>query len=230
MGFRSSLAAVLASVLFAGAWAACDQLGGFGVGGSSAVAGVLAIVAFALTLLLTRSDSPGVGRLRSERAKPNGLRGPVGAPLPNVYAEPDARPGGLEHGLPETHGTTAKAREAPTGEYTGTLVTQQVQFIVDGAGMQVRGKRKTIGGEVWEEYLRIQWSAVTAIGFAIERYDPVVALYAWAAVGRPAHVTDSRLLSHSEWAELAELIAGATRGRLTLDPASRRNPRSVWPE
>lgn len=228
MGFRSSLAAVLASVLFAGAWAACDELGGFGAGGSSAVAGALAIVAFALTLWLTRSDSLGVGRIQPERAKANELRRPVGAPLPKVFVEPAARPGGLEHGLPQTRRTRPKAREAPTGKHTGTLVTRQVQFIVDGAEMQVRGKRKTIGGEVWEEYLRIQWSAVTAIGFAVERYDSIVALYAWA--GRPAHVTDSRLLSHSEWAQLAELIAEATRGRLTLDLASRHNPRSVWPE
>jgi len=208
----------------------CDQLAGLGVGGSSAVAGVWAIVAFGLTLWLTRPDCPRVGYRQSARAKPSGLRRPADTQLPDVFVDPAAQPGERGHGFAEKPRITPKAREAPARDRTRTFVTRQVLFIVDDSGMQVRGKRVTVGGAVWEEYLRIQWSAVTAIGFAIGRHDSIVALYAWAAAGKPAHVADSRLLDHLEWAQLGEFIAEATRGRLTLDMASRHDPRSVWPD
>jgi hypothetical protein len=230
MGFRSSLAAVVASVLFAAAWAVCDQLAGLGVSGSSAVAGVLAIVTFGLTLRLTRPDRPDVGRLQSAHANPSGLRRAVDTQLPDVAVERAARPGERGHGFPDKSRITPEAREIPARERTRRLVTQQVQFIVDDAGMQVQGKRKTIGGEVWEEYLRIRWSAVTVIGFAIGSHDSIPALYVWTAAGKPAHVADSRRLGDLEWAQLGELIIEATRGRLTLDVASRHNPKSVWPD
>ena len=137
--------------------------------------------------------------------------------------------------MPEEPRTTIRSRphareDVPARELPRTLVTQQIQFIVDDVGLQVRGKRKTVGGEVWQENLRIQWSAVRAIGFATGRYDPIVALYAWAAAGKSNHVADSRLLSNLQWTQLGELIAEATSGRLTLDVASRHNPSSIRPD
>jgi hypothetical protein len=39
VGYRLSLAAVVAAALFAVAWVLCDQLAGLGVDGSSAAAG-----------------------------------------------------------------------------------------------------------------------------------------------------------------------------------------------
>jgi hypothetical protein len=89
----------------------------------------------------------------------------------------------------------------------GTVLTQDIQFIVDDAGMKVRGKRKTPAGDVWEERVRIRWSAVTGLGFSIGSHDPVIALYAWAAAGKPHYVADSRALDHLQWTQLGELIA-----------------------
>jgi hypothetical protein len=228
MGFRSSLAVVVASVLFAGAWAICDQLAGLGIGGSSAAAGLLAIIAFGLTLWLTRPYRSPAQFIRSARAEPSLTRKP--ADPHGVFVEPPARPSERGRRTPKRPATAPNAQDKPAREWPWTLVTQQIEFVVDDAGMQVRGKRKTVGGEVWEEYLRIRWSAVTALGFAIGSHDSIPALYARAAVGKPAHVADSPLLSNSEWAQLADLIAEATRGRLTLDVASRRNTRSAWPD
>lgn len=74
MGFRLSLALVVAAVLFAVARAVCDQLAGLGVGASSVAAGALAIVAFGLTMRVTRPELPRVRDLRSAHAKPDGLR------------------------------------------------------------------------------------------------------------------------------------------------------------
>jgi hypothetical protein len=234
MGLRSSLAAVVASVVFAVAWATCDQLAGLGVGGSSAAAGVLATVALGLTLWRTRPERPSVRRLLSAHARPNGLLRPVDAQPHDVSVEPTARPGERGRELPKKPTVTGRsiphARDVPARERTRTLMTQHIQFIVDDAGIRVQRKRKTAGAEVWEEHLRTQWSAVTAIGFATGRNDPIVALYAWTAAGRPYHMADSRFLNHLEWTRLSELIAEATRGRLTLDVADRHNPRSVWPD
>ena len=56
MGYRLSLAAVVAAALFAVAWVLCDQLADLGVGGSSAAAGVLAIVVFGLMARVTRPN------------------------------------------------------------------------------------------------------------------------------------------------------------------------------
>lgn len=234
MGYRSSLAAVVAAVLFAVAWAICDQFVGLGVGGSSVAAGVVAFVAFGLTLRVTQPDHVRVRQLRSSQAEPIGPLWRIDTQPRDVVVEPDARSGERGRTLPEetkiTVRSTPHAREMPARERGGSLVTENIQFIVNDAGMQIRGKRKTVGGEVWEQRLRIQWSAVTAIGFATGRYDPVVALYAWAAAGRPHHVADSRFLNDLQWTELGELIAEATRGRLTLDAASRHNPRSIRPD
>jgi hypothetical protein len=209
MGYRSTRAGVVAAVLFAVTWPVCDQLAGLSIGASSAVAGVLAIAAFAMTLRVTRPEFP---RTRLQV----GASGERGGELPAKLLIP-GRLG-------------PRATDAPARERAGTLVTQQVQFIVDDAGMQVRRKRKTIGEEIWEEHLRIQWSAVTAIGFATGRYDPIAALYVWAAAGKPHHLADARFLNNLQWTQLGELIAEATSGRLTLDAASRYDPRSIWPD
>ena len=75
MGYRLSLAAVVAAALFAVAWALCDQLADLGIGGSSAAAGVLAIVVFGLTARVTRPERPRVQHLRSAHAKPDGPAG-----------------------------------------------------------------------------------------------------------------------------------------------------------
>jgi hypothetical protein len=234
MGFRVSLAVVIAGTVFAMAWAACDQLGGLGVETSSVAAGVLAIVAFTLTVRLVRPEHPRVRHLPSAHVQPDGPRWPVGTQPRNVFLERTARSAEQARQLPEkpriTERSTRYAWDIPARKRDRTLVAQRIQFIIDDAGMQVQGKRKTVGGEVWEEYLRIQWPAVTAIGFATGRHDPIVALYAWVTAGNPHHVADSRSLSHSEWTQLGELIAEATRGRLTLDVASRHSPRSIWPD
>lgn len=234
MGFKISLAMVVAGALFAVAWAACDQLIGLSIGASSAAAGALAIMAFGLTVRLARPERPSVRHLPSAHAQPDGLRWRVDTQPRDVVSERTARSAERERQLPEkspiTERSARHARDIPPRERAGTLVAQRIQFIVDDAGIQVRGKRKTVGGEVWEEYLQVQWSAVTAIGFATGRHDPIVALYVWGAPGKPHHVADSLSLSHSQWTQLGELIAEATRGRLTLDVASRHDPRSIWPD
>jgi hypothetical protein len=61
MGYRSTLAGVVAVVLFAVTWPVCDQLAGLSIGASSAVAGVLAIAAFGMILRMTR---PGFQRVK----------------------------------------------------------------------------------------------------------------------------------------------------------------------
>ena len=71
---------------------------------------------------------------------------------------------------------------------------------------------------------------MTGLGFSIGSRDSVIALYAWAAAGKPHYVADSRTLDHLQWTQLGELIAGVTSGRLTLDVASRDDPRSIWPD
>jgi len=232
--YRATLAGVVAAVVFAVTWPVCDQLADLSVGASSAVAGVLAIAAFGMTLRVTRPKFPRVRRVQSADARASELRWRVVSQQDDVLVDQDGA--SREHGreLPEKPvmpgRSMPRARDLPAKERARTVVTQHVQFIVDDSGMRVRGKRKTIGGEVWEEYLRIQWSAVTAIGFATGRYDPIVALYAWAATGKPHHLADSRFLNNLQWTQLAELISEATSGQLTLDVASRHNPRSIWPD
>jgi len=65
IGYRSSLAVVVAAVLSAAAWPICDQLAGLGVAASSTVAGILATAAFGITLRSTRLESLSVRRLPS---------------------------------------------------------------------------------------------------------------------------------------------------------------------
>ena len=221
MGYRLSLAAVVAAALFAVAWVLCDQLAGLGVGESSAAAGVLAIVVFGLAARMTRPARPRVQHLRSAHAKPDGLGWQIGALPCDVLSGPAARSGSTGRSTP--HAGDMHAQD-------GTVLTQEIQFIVDDAGMQVRGKRKTPTGDVWEERLRIRWPAVTGLGFSIGSHDSVVALYAWGAAGKPYYVADSQVLDHLQWTQLGELIAGATSGRLTLDVASRDDLRSMWPD
>lgn len=196
MRYRLSLAAVVAAALFAVAWVLCDQLAGLGADGSSAAAGVLAIVVFGLTARVTRPERPRVQHLRSAHAKPDGLGRQIGAQPRDVLARPAARSGARRGELPERPGVTARSTPHAGDMHVrdGTVLTQDIQFIVDDAGMPVQGKRKTPAGDVWEERVRIRWSAVTSPGFSIGSHDSVVALYAWAAVGKPHYVADSRVL------------------------------------
>ena len=87
MGYRLSLAAVVAAALFAVAWVLCDQLADLGVGGSSAAAGVLAIVVLGLTARVMRPERPRVQHLRSAEDR-NDARGSQGSwaclAVPNV--------------------------------------------------------------------------------------------------------------------------------------------------
>jgi hypothetical protein len=234
MGYRLSVAVVVAAALFAVAWVLCNQLAGLGVGGSSVAAGVVAVVAFGLMVRVTRPERPRVRNLRSAHAKSDGVGWQVDAQLHDVLVERVERSGERERELWEksgvTEAATPHAEDIPARERTRTFLTKDVQFIVDDAGMQVRGKRKTVAGDVWEEHLRIRWSAVRAMGFSTGSYDPVVALYAWAAAGKPQYVVDSGVLSNLQWTQLGELIAEATSGRLILDVASRYDPRSIWPD
>lgn len=232
MGYRSTLAGVVAAVLFAATWPVCDQLAGLGAGASSVVAGILAVAGFGMTLRATRTEYLRVRRLPSVDAKANDLRWPVVSRPHDVLADQTGTPEEGDRDFSDRPVRPGKsmprARDVPARERVRALVTQHVQFIVDDAGMQVQKKRRTTGGEVWEEHLRLQWSAVTAIGFATSRYDPIVALYAWPVAEKPHHLADSRFLNNLQWTQLAELIAQATSGRLTLDVASRHNPASIW--
>jgi hypothetical protein len=232
MGYRLSLAAVVAAALFAVAWVLCDQLTGLGVGGSSGSAGILAIVAFGLTVRLTRPEQPRVLHLPSEHAKPAGLGWQIDAQLQEALAKPVAWPASHGRELPEK--PEGSGRSTPHAEdmhaREGIVLTQDIQFIVDDDGMRVRGKRTMAVGVVWEERLRIHWPAVTALGFSTGSFDPIVALYAWVKAGKPHYVADSRVLNHAQWTQLGKLIAEATSGRLTLDVASRHDPKSIWPD
>jgi hypothetical protein len=181
---------------------------------------------------MTRPERPRVQHLRFAHAKPDGLVRQIGAQPRDVLAGPVARSGG-RWGEPlkrprVTGRSTPHAGDMPVRN--GTVLTQDIEFIVDDAGMQVRRKRKRLAGDVWEERLRIRWSTVGGLGFSIGSHHSVVALYAWAAAGKPQYVADSRALDHSQWAQLGALIAGATSGRLALDMASRDDPRSIWPD
>jgi hypothetical protein len=192
----------------------------------------LAIVVFGLMARVTRPERPRVQHLRSAHAEPDGLGWQIGAQPRDVLAGPAARSGERGGDLLERPGvagrSTPYAGDMPVRN--GTVLTQDIQFIVDDAGMQVRRKRKRPAGDIWEERLRIRWSAVRGLGFSIGSHDSVVALYAWAVAGKPHYVADSRALDHLQWAQLGALIAGATSGRLTLDLASRDDSRSIWPD
>jgi hypothetical protein len=232
MGYRLSLAAVVAAALFAVALVLCDQLAGLGVGGSSAAGGVLAIVVFGLTARVTRPERPRIQHLRSAHGKPDGLDRQISAQPRDVLAGPAARSDARGGELPKGPGVIGRSTPHAGNMHVrdGTVLTRDIQFVVNDAGMQVRGKRKTPTGDVWEERLRISWSGMTGLGFSIGSHDSVVALYAWAAAGNPHYVADSRVLDNLQWTQLAELIARATSGRLTLDVASRDDPRSIWPD
>lgn len=175
MGLRSSLSVLVAGAVFAAAWALCDQLAGLGADGSSVAADVLAIVAFGLTLRVTRPERRGIPDLRSVHARSAALGWRADTQLRGPFVVPTERPDERGRELPENPGITGRSspagRDVPARERVRTVVTQDIQFIVDDAGMQVLGRRSTVRGELWEEHLRIRWSAVTAVGFATGRHD-----------------------------------------------------------
>ena len=231
MGYRLSLAAVVAAALFAVAWVLCDQVADLGVGGSSVAAGIIAIVVFGLTAKVTHPERPRVQNSRSPDVMTDAPAFWISMPPSDVPVGPAAQ-AGTRGRLQEQPGPTGQP--APhSGDMpvkNRTVLTRDIQFIVDDAGMQVRGKRRSPAGDVWEERLRIGWSEVTGLGFSIGSHDSVPALYAFRAIGKPHYVADSRVLGHSQWTRLGELIAGATSGRVTLDVASRDDFLSIWPD
>jgi hypothetical protein len=121
-------------------------------------------------------------------------------------------------------------QEAPEPQRAHTLASQRIKLIIDDAEFVSMQRRGTIDGELWEEYLRIQWAAMRKIGFATDSHDPIVALYVWTAPGERHYIADSGFLTQSQWTRLADLIAQSTRGRLTLDLTGRDNPRSMSPD
>lgn len=234
MGYRSTLAGVVAAVLLVVTWPVFDQLAGLSVGASSAVAGVLAAAGFGITWRVTRPGFQRVRHLHSADLGPSELRWRIAPQQDDVLVDQAGASAERDRKLsekPVMQGRlTPRARGVPAMDRVRTLATKDIQFIVDDTGIQVHGKRKTIGGDVWEEYVRIQWSAVTAMGFAIGRHDSIVALYAWAAAGKSYHLVDSKSLDNLQWTQLETLVAEATGGRLTLDVASRYNTKSIWPD
>jgi hypothetical protein len=209
---RSSPA--VAAALFAATWVVSEQLAGLGT-----------LISLALAGVVTVSVVPWLV-VRTPRRPQALVRGPGW----------DIRPGGDERPGAQQSGT-ATIVQTPS-RHTGhadalrdaeTFVNQYVRIAVDGAGFEVRKRRKTAVADGWDEYLRMQWSAVAAIKFATDRHDPVVALYLWTASGERYHVVDSGLLSRSEWAQLSMLIAESTGGRLALDLTEREN-RSALPD
>jgi hypothetical protein len=234
VGFRLTLAFVTGAGVLAVAWPLCNQLARLGVGASSVVAGVLAVAALGVTLRMTRPEHPHVRDLRSAHVEPEALGWQVDPRSLDVPPERAARSGVRGRKLPDKSATTGRAspqaRNVSARERVRTLIAQNLQFVVDDDGIQVRRKRRTVGSEVWEEHLRVQWPAVRAAGFATSAHDHIVALYAWSAAGESHHVADSRSLSQLQWTQLGELISEATRGRLTFDAAGRYDPRSIWPD
>jgi hypothetical protein len=109
------------------------------------------------------------------------------------------------------------------------LITRRVQIIVDDAGIEIK-TRVADGADLWNPYLQMRCSTVAGIGFAIDRYDPIVSCYAWTVDRARHHLADAGFLTRSEWARLGKLIAEATRGRLILDLAARDDPRSLGPD
>jgi len=234
MGYRSTLAGVVAAVLFAMSWPVWDQLAGLSAGTSSVVAGVLAVVGFGMTMRATRPEFRRVKHPQSADLRPNELRWRIARQHDDVLVDQAGASGERDRELSEKPVIPGRpvphVKGVPAMDRAGTLATKHFRFIVDDTGMQVRRKRRTVGGEVWEEHLRIQWPAVTAIGFATGRHDPIAALYAWAAAGKSYHLADSQFLNNLQWMQLGTLISEATSGRLTLDVASRYNPKSIWPD
>jgi hypothetical protein len=121
-------------------------------------------------------------------------------------------------------------RGAPVPQRAHTLLSKHIQLIIDHAEFVCMQRRGTTDAELWEECLRIQWSAVRRIAFATDIHDPIVALYVWTAPRERHYVADSGFLTQSQWTRLAGLIAQSTGGRLTLDLAGRDNPRSMSPD
>jgi hypothetical protein len=199
---------VIAAALFAATWAVCD-LAGLGPAISLALAGVITISVVPWLIFRGSRRSEGLDEppgwdLRPRRSERLGAQSREPATIPE---RPTWHPG-----------------EAHTRRCAQTLVTQYVRIVIDHAGFEVKKRRKTAVADAWEEYLRMQWSAVTTIKFTTDRHDPIVALYVWTTSGKRRHVADSRFLSQSQWVQLSELIAESTDGRLTLDLAGRDNP------
>lgn len=221
---KLGLAVAGAAALLVATWSVCDQVAGFDAGTSFAVSGgLLAVVAAGLGFwVLCRLQVPGSGRR------------PGGRDTRSQLVERDGRYAEQRRQSPEKHAVAGQARRQAMGRPSPQrrrppLVTKRVKFIVDDVEFLVQKNLGSAGTDIWEDYVRIPWSDVTAIGFTTDRYDPVVALYAWTASGR-LHVADSTFLRGSECAQLSKLISEATGGRLTLDLAGRDNPRSMPPD
>ena len=122
-----------------------------------------------------------------------------------------------------------RPHQKPVPRRPEVLITQRVQIIVDDGGIEIK-TRIVSGADLWDPYLQMRWPTVAAIGFATDRYDPIISCYAWTVDRVRHHLADAGSLTRSEWARLGELIAEATRGRLILDLAARDNPRSLGPD
>lgn len=121
------------------------------------------------------------------------------------------------------HASTAHAS-------TETITSQRVAVTVDRIGFLVKRNRKTAAGSVWETHLQLPWTVVDSIAFENDRYDPVIALYAYTTAGDRQYVMDSSHLSQREWARLADVIARSTDRRVLLDLSRRQHPRVIHPD
>jgi hypothetical protein len=199
---------VAAAALIAATWAVCELIG-LGAGISLALAGVVTVSVVPWLVFRASRRSQVPSRLPGWDVRPAGAEG-FGA-QPRAVLERPARHTG----------------DARAPQRARTLVTQYIRIAIDDAGFEVKKRRKTAVADDWEDYLRMQWSAVAAMKFATDRHDPIVALYVWTAFGKRHHVADSRFLSQPEWVQLSKLIAESTRGKLTLDLAGRDNPSTL---
>jgi hypothetical protein len=240
MRIGPSSAAAVAAASFALTAVVCEELVGLGTGPSLAAASLLVIIVapWMVFMAARRPDSPGPRRV--ERPYVPDVGSDQGEPDEPLRLDQKPQPGRAEradrsdwqmHDEPGVLETSPRhLRKAAGPPRAQTLVTTHIKVIVDDAGLEVRTRRRAAGADIWETHLRIQWSAVTAIQFATDSYDPIVALYVYTAAGRRHHVADSGFLSQSEWTRFGKLISESSRGRLTLNLAGRRHPRSTSPD
>ena len=100
---------------------------------------------------------------------------------------------------------------APPGRGTpvvGTVKTDRAEINVDMRGLRVTAfDDSTVD---WRPHVELRWRFVRSLGFAGG------VLVAESRDNSQQHVLDSDALSTEQWAELRELIRGATEGRLVL--------------
>jgi hypothetical protein len=125
---------------------------------------------------------------------------------------------------PSPFGTTSGTSEP------GTITTRRVQVTADHTGLTVKNRRRTPGGDVWEQRLRLPWTQIDGFDFATDSKDPIVALYVLSASRTRHYAMDSAHLNGQEWARLAGMIAHCTGHRLLLDVSRRDDPRSPRPD